>query len=126
MFKRQKSLPNPTPKQIERRELAMHAKQLLTNEMTSHIFGLARERAVKLIREAKTPDEAWNARALLVGHDQMVGLLYLVAKDEKYVERELSEEAARAAGEEAQRALEEAHANYLERADEARKAVRDG
>ena len=51
----------------------------------------------------------------------VIGLLFLVAQDEKNVEREISVAEARAAGQAAQDDHAAWHAEYLKRAEEARK-----
>ena len=110
----------PTSAQIERRERAHTAKNLLTNEHAKHIFMLAERRALEGVRKATTPEEAWNARALLVGHDQMIGLLFLVGQDEKHVEREISTAEAAATGAAMQSKSESEHEFYMRAAQEAR------
>ena len=110
----------PTSGQTKRREQAQVAKALIANESTKHIFGLAEQRALKSIRAASTPNEAWEARALLIGLDELVGLLFLVGQDEKNVTREISALEAQEAGAAAMAKGEEDHLEYMKRAEAAR------
>lgn len=114
----------PTSNQTLRRERALRAKSLLASDDVKYIFRLAEKRALKSMREASTPTQAWEARALLMGHDELVGLLWLVAQDEKNVDREVSREEAEAVGAAAQSDTDEGYAEYIKLAQEARKTVR--